>query len=304
MRLLATVYRASGESELIQKLIDTGDLFHPVAWKSDETYQFLKEIPLYESSGILCRIPDWWKSRSSGTRINLKVGDSKPSFTGLKAILDFNPEIILGDVPVTEQEARQILEESRGLAFIKNRWIPVDHEKLALALAAYENAREMADDGITFLDAMRMQLNPEKMLGEEGNKEAADVSVSSGEWLQWVMQNMKTPDKVPPVVPADGFKAELRPYQQTGLNWLGFMDTLKLGGCLADDMGLGKTVQVLAFLTTMTKPDYKRTGVSLLIIPASLIANWVNEIHRFFPALSYMIAFWETEPNSADLQKN
>ena len=38
----------------------------------------------------------------------------------------------------------------------------------------------------------------------------------------------------------------MRQYQAEGLNWLNFLQTAGLGGCLADDMGLGKTIQTLA----------------------------------------------------------
>ena len=67
---------------------------------------------------------------------------------------------------------------------------------------------------------------------------------------------------------------------------------MKLGACLADDMGLGKTVQVLAFLDAL-KAEAKRgkkAAASLLIIPASLLANWVSEIERFAPGLAFFVA--------------
>jgi len=58
-------------------------------------------------------------------------------------------------------------------------------------------------------------------------------------------------------------------------------------------MGLGKTVQVLAFLNAL-KADNAKTGASagssLLIIPASLLANWASEIESFYPTLSYCVA--------------
>ncbi|MCP4668789.1 MAG: DEAD/DEAH box helicase, partial [Deltaproteobacteria bacterium] len=90
-----------------------------------------------------------------------------------------------------------------------------------------------------------------------------------------------------------GFRAELREYQQRGLNWLSFLHSLQFGACLADDMGLGKTVQALAFLCAL-KSDAgkgeKSNKASLLIIPASLIANWVNEIRNFSPHLDFLVA--------------
>ncbi len=77
-------------------------------------------------------------------------------------------------------------------------------------------------------------------------------------------------------------------YQQKGLNWLSFLDSLGFGACLADDMGLGKTIQILGFLSILRIKEPDKT--SLLIIPASLISNWENEIQQFLPRLKYYIA--------------
>lgn len=94
-------------------------------------------------------------------------------------------------------------------------------------------------------------------------------------------------------MPGKGFKAKLRKYQKMGLNWLYFLHSLQFGACLADDMGLGKTIQVLAFLNKI-KNDVKTSGkpdkASLLIVPASLLANWDNEIKRFSPEIKFHIA--------------
>jgi len=78
-------------------------------------------------------------------------------------------------------------------------------------------------------------------------------------------------------------KATLRPYQATGVKWLHFVTGLGLGACLADDMGLGKTIQVLALLL---KSRARTAGPSLLVVPASLLANWRNEAARFAPELN------------------
>ncbi|HEX6861702.1 MAG TPA: DEAD/DEAH box helicase, partial [Thermoanaerobaculia bacterium] len=84
------------------------------------------------------------------------------------------------------------------------------------------------------------------------------------------------PAKAPP-----GFQGELRGYQQAGLGWLHFLREFSFGGCLADDMGLGKTVQVLALL------ESRRGGElpSLVVVPKSLIFNWLAEAERFTPQL-------------------
>jgi len=210
----------------------------------------------------------------------------------MDAILDFKAQLFLGDTRISEEEARQLLNESEGLAFIKNKWVPVDPEKLKQTLDAYEKAKKMMDkEGLSLKDALRMQLVPEKML-DMGTQEI-DYDVSNGKWLKSVIRKLLDPDLITSVKPDKTFKARLRGYQQKGLNWLYFLHSLQFGACLADDMGLGKTIQVLAFLNII-KSGFERSGkpnrASLLIIPASLISNWDNEIRRFSPDLKFYIA--------------
>ncbi|WP_443944057.1 SNF2-related protein [Pedobacter sp. AW1-32] len=81
----------------------------------------------------------------------------------------------------------------------------------------------------------------------------------------------------------EGLLAELRPYQQEGLNWLNFLDDFNFGGCLADDMGLGKTIQVLAFI--LSQREKVSFNTNLVVVPASLIFNWIDEIQKFAPSL-------------------
>jgi len=80
-------------------------------------------------------------------------------------------------------------------------------------------------------------------------------------------------------------KASLRPYQESGLNWLQALEELGWGGCLADDMGLGKTLQAISFLQYLKE---KHPGSTQLVVcPTSLIFNWENEIQKFCPTLRY-----------------
>src|SRR5262249_17239342 len=90
----------------------------------------------------------------------------------------------------------------------------------------------------------------------------------------------------------DELKTTLRPYQRTGVQWLHKLSTLGLGACLADDMGLGKTMQVLALLLVVRRRAARDASrrASILVAPASLLANWAAEIARFAPGLTAMIA--------------
>jgi SNF2 family DNA or RNA helicase len=69
----------------------------------------------------------------------------------------------------------------------------------------------------------------------------------------------------------------LRPYQQTGYNWLRFLHEHKLGACLADDMGLGKTLQTITFLQSI----YDKIERVLIVCPVTILLNWEKEIQKF-----------------------
>jgi len=117
------------------------------------------------------------------------------------------------------------------------------------------------------------------------------------------LEKLLVPDQVPEIGYPKGLNCTMRRYQAEGLNWLNFLQTAGLGGCLADDMGLGKTIQTLAMLqynkenldseytrqAENNEPGLFETSVinltSLIIVPASLIYNWENEIKRFVPEM-------------------
>ena len=86
------------------------------------------------------------------------------------------------------------------------------------------------------------------------------------------------------VPPPAGLRANLRPYQQQGLNWLQALRGMGTGGILGDDMGLGKTLQTLAHLL-LEKQSGRLGAPALAVMPTSLIPNWLDEAQRFAPDL-------------------
>ncbi|HEY7215111.1 MAG TPA: DEAD/DEAH box helicase, partial [Thermoanaerobaculia bacterium] len=91
---------------------------------------------------------------------------------------------------------------------------------------------------------------------------------------------------IAPVEEPAGFSGELRAYQKAGVGWLHYLRDFRFGGCLADDMGLGKTVQVLALLEARrTRRAAEGLPPSLLVVPRSLVFNWLAEAARFTPEL-------------------
>jgi SNF2 family DNA or RNA helicase len=83
-------------------------------------------------------------------------------------------------------------------------------------------------------------------------------------------------------------RAELRPYQERGLDFLAYTSSLGVGAVLADDMGLGKTVQALAWLEHLREQD-PDGGPSLVVCPASVVHNWLRETERFAPGLRVLL---------------
>ena len=108
------------------------------------------------------------------------------------------------------------------------------------------------------------------------------------------MKGLRSPEGLARIDPGGaGLNATLRPYQQAGVRWLYLLNRLGLGACLADDMGLGKTIQVLALLLVLKRESEQgrlKRSPSVLVAPASLLANWSAEVERFAPTLSVLVA--------------
>ncbi|MFC1745702.1 SNF2 helicase-associated domain-containing protein, partial [Candidatus Riflebacteria bacterium] len=96
VKLLLPVQKAAEKSGFIKELSDSGELFHPLAWTPSEAYLFLKDIPIMEESGLLVRMPDWWKNRTRpGVRVS--IGEKRKKGFGIDTMLDFKVDVALGD---------------------------------------------------------------------------------------------------------------------------------------------------------------------------------------------------------------
>ena len=80
-------------------------------------------------------------------------------------------------------------------------------------------------------------------------------------------------------------QSQLRPYQETGVQWLWFLYCHGLSGLLCDDMGLGKTHQAMALLAAVQHEDEDRNNKYLVVCPTSVIYHWEDLLRRFLPHL-------------------
>lgn len=105
------------------------------------------------------------------------------------------------------------------------------------------------------------------------------------------LQQLLTPSSIPDYVIPVPISAELRSYQQAGVNWLSFLNKYKLHGILCDDMGLGKTLQSICILAGdhyYREQSYKQNKsadcvplASLVVCPPTLTGHWVYEVEKF-----------------------
>ena len=139
-------------------------------------------------------------------------------------------------------------------------------------------ARLAQSDGESLRFASTQTLLLDALLAEQG-----EVQVDAG--FRRFRDRLRTIEGVEPAPEPRGFRGELREYQREGLGWLQFLREFGFGGCLADDMGLGKTIQVLALLQTRRLGKKANHKPSLVVVPKSLIFNWIEEAARFTPNL-------------------
>ena len=274
LTLLACLNRAAEVSELIGGFMDSGELFHPLKITSQEAYTFLKQIEDIENTGILCRIPNWWKRDAASVSMAVSLGDEKPSMLGFDALISMKPKL-------TEEDVRLLLAQTEGLAFLKGKWIEVDHARLKQLLEDMEGQTR----DVTLMEALRMEMGT----GADADSKAVDVGplVTNGKWLSSLLANLRKPEKIRKTAVPGTVQATLRPYQKNGYAWLSYMDQLGFGACLADDMGLGKTLQVLTYLEKLRKKD--GNARVLLVVPASLLGNWQKEAEKFVPDMDLAV---------------
>ncbi len=285
--LLSPIEQAAAACDWLREMVDSGDVYRPMAWTPDRAYRLLRSVPELEESGLSVRLPDWWRKRPR-PQVSVTVGEA-PSQVGADAVLDFRAEVALGGEPLSEDELNALLGGDANLVLLKGQWVEVDRDRLDQAIEHWDAVRQAAGNGgISFVEGMRLLAGASADLqgGAEVEAERPWVHVEAGDGMREILAGMRRPETLAAVDDGE-LQGTLRPYQRDGVAWLCFLTRLGLGACLADDMGLGKTIQVLALLLSdraLCQEEQQRRP-SLLVIPASLLGNWRAEAARFAPSL-------------------
>ena len=287
--LLVPVQRASERCAWLKPMIETGEIYHPLRWTPQEAAQFLASADDLEQAGIVVRMPAAWQgNRPSRPRVMATIGQRAPSALGLDGLLDFQVDVTLDGERLTEQEIKSLLAGTDQLVLLRGKWVEVDRGRIERAMHRFRAAEALAaQQGVTFAEAMRLLSGMDQAAGEETAGDRDWSQAVAGEWLAETLRALRAPggdgDDPDPAL-----RGTLRPYQKAGVRWLRLLSGLGLGACLADDMGLGKTIQVLALLLLQKRQEAPRCP-SLLVAPASLLANWAAEIEKFAPSLATRI---------------
>ncbi len=302
--LLAPVERAAERSPFIRALVDSEEIFHPLAWTPAEAHAFLKQVQSCEEAGVIVRLPDWWKPQHPPRpRVQVSVGTTGKSHVGADALLDFNVSVALDDDTILTDEEIASLRHASGLVLLRGRWVEVDHDRLKEVLDRWRSLQRDARHGVPFHEGLRLLAgasNTTATTDDAADEAASWQRVEAGPWLREMLAGLRDPARLGDTDPGAELRATLRPYQSEGLRWLWFVTSLGLGGCLADDMGLGKTVQVIALLVLEKRQRARKekSPPHLLVVPASLLGNWKSEFERFAPSLRVTIAHPSTMPRA------
>ncbi len=260
-------------------------------------YQFLREFrsPLVEQ-GFAVEAPEWWDQPTMrlGARLRIESGDgesdagpgsseTQTAKLGLDSLVRFAWDISVGEHVLTQTEFESLAASKAPLVRLGGRWVELRPEDLEAALRL---VRQVGEGETTLGEALRMAY-----AAESGKHNLRVTGIEVSGWLSPLFDSSGHAEEMEEITLPDTFQGELRPYQLRGVSWLVFLERFGFGACLADDMGLGKTVQLLALMLYERsvglegKGDAVGLGPTLLIVPMSVVGNWVREARRFAPSL-------------------
>jgi SNF2-related domain/SNF2 Helicase protein/Helicase conserved C-terminal domain len=257
--------------------------------KQDEAWELMTVTgATLEAAGFDVKVPALSR-RSPSPTLRLFTVPSSDTVVGAHQLSDVRWSAVFDDVELTAADISRLAAEARPLVRSRGRWVELNRADLKEAAAALA---ERADQTrMTGAEILR------HAVGLEGSPLAGGVAVEGAGWATDLLgraQDVPTD----PVTRPEGFRGQLRSYQAEALAWLGFLDAVELGGCLALDMGLGKTPTVLAHIRR-TMSDC----AALVVAPPAVVGNWAAEAQRFTPDLKVVIHHGAARASAGELER-
>ncbi len=235
-----------------------------------------------EQAGFGIILPASWSSKGTKLRLSTRPKVKSPSMSSgaglsIADLVEVNWEAAIGDQPLSPEELRALARLKTPLVKMRGQWVLLNAQEIREAIARMQRGASR----ISAREALAIALGGTDGEGLDGGPVAVEG------WLAGLIERLSARERIEELEPPPGFCGKLRPYQQRGYSWLGFLHRWGLGACLADDMGLGKTIQTLVHI--QRERQQGANGPVLLVCPTSVISNWQHEAHRFTPGLRVLV---------------
>jgi superfamily II DNA or RNA helicase len=274
--LYSRLCSAAALSPIVGRLLASQEIFSPCHLIPRDAHAFLLTIPALEELGIKVQVPEWWHARRQPRfGVRTRIGTRAPTPLGVETLLDVSTAFLVDERELSEAEWRKLMSKSGdGLVYVADAWREVNQQAVYQADRGFETTAQMqARGGVTATEALAILTD--RAHADPGASEV----FTPGPWMAEALGAMGRQDLRRAAEPGPELHCQLRPYQRQGVTWMSMMLELGLGALLADDMGLGKTVQVIALILSLKRRE--SPGPHLIVAPASLLANWREEIERW-----------------------
>lgn len=242
------------------------DLSNPRALKLQEFSFFIDKIsPVLKRFGINVDNPKVGEIRDVELFLDTALLNPNASLS-IDNLVDFDWKIAIGNDTYSIDEFEAFSKSYGGLLKIKDRFYFVSEKDLD----------RLSKD----LDKIPKTKSKSQMIRFLLGSDSKDFQIDT-RLHDLLEKSLEISDYNVP----DTFKGNLRPYQVTGFSWMLQNIRHGFGSILADDMGLGKTIQLLAVISYLKENVLLGKGKVLIVVPTSILTNWVKEIRKFAPSL-------------------
>lgn len=242
--------------------------------------------PLARTAGFDVRVPALSRRKPTPS-LRLETIPTDDSVVGAHQLAQVRWSAVFDDIELTAAEISALASQAKPLVRSHGKWVELDRADLVEAAAAL--AERAQTNQLTGAEVLRYAM------GLEDSPLAGGFSIAGSGWAADLLNRAAEIDTEANLSP-DGFHGELRSYQAEAVTWLGFLDSVELGGCLALDMGLGKTPTMLAHIAATAG-----SGPALVVAPPAVVGNWAAEAGRFAPQLKVVVHHGASRATAAQL---
>lgn len=246
-----------------------------LSYNPEEFSEFLFRVaPVLKLLGIEILLPKSLKhiiKPSVSLKAQVKGNKNVKTYLDLLSILDFQWQVALGDKLVSESQFKKLVKGMYGLVKLKDKFIYVSQEDMNKLIKNLNNTSPV---------------NKNQMLQVLFANEYNGSKIAISDELREIIQKFTSVEEI--ALPSK-LKADVRPYQLRGFDWLYKNSQIGFGSILADDMGLGKTLQTIILLLKFKELKILKTEKALIVVPTTLLSNWGKEIDKFAQSLKYHI---------------